>query len=618
MYPFIALAWDSDAPDAAGEAQRLLADVQTALPDYEIGLNANGLAVLVGAVTHDGTRVYHLAQNAGVILGRLFPRDPDEWHADWSWLPSAAQTAEILRTQGQWLIRRMWGSYIAFLKDPGRYDTLVLRDCSGKLPCYRMRHSSVDIFFADPADLCAVGSISLSINWDYVFSFLCMSQVQLRETALDGVTELLAGDCFLRASNGSCKQYCGWSPDAAMQEPLIDRFDAAVHAVRATAIYCVSAWASVYGTILLNLSGGLDSTVVLACLTQSRRRPTVICVNNFGMNGAEDERTYARLAASTASVTLLEVPMFAERQMLDDALEHLPLAAKPTIPGTIGTLGIALVNELAAKYGASSVWTGQGGDHLFLQTTLPVGPLDYAALRGYRLGLLTALRDAARLSRYDYWRIAAALWKENPGSAADGLNRAAGGENSFVAADVRSRASSCRLVHPWTASTQSRPPGQRLQVTALSEVLNRHRPLPGLQRVFEHHPLLSQPLIEQCLRIPSYVHLNAGVDRAVERAAFAALIPQRIANRRRKGQSTFSILEAIHRSGDYVRDLLLGGVLAREGILDRISLEPYLNDQRPVELKSLFPLLSCIAAELWTRNALNSGAKTSPCRVPSD
>jgi hypothetical protein len=58
----------------------------------------------------------------------------------------------------------------------------------------------------------------------------------------------------------------------------------------------------------------------------------------------------------------------------------------------------------------------------------------------------------------------------------------------------------------------------------------------------------------------------------------------------------------VHESSDFLRELLHDGVLIRERIVERDSVEPYLGGSRPMPLE-LFPsLLACVAAEIWARS----------------
>ena len=70
----------------------------------------------------------------------------------------------------------------------------------------------------------------------------------------------------------------------------------------------VHAWASCYDHMLLSLSGGLDSSIVLACLKDAPSRPRVTCFHYYPLGADLDERAYARAAAAKAGLELLERP----------------------------------------------------------------------------------------------------------------------------------------------------------------------------------------------------------------------------------------------------------------------------------------------------------------------
>lgn len=335
------------------------------------------------------------------------------------------------------------------------------------------------------------------------------------------------------------------------------------------------------------------------------------CVNRYGAEPFEDERLYARAAASKAGTRLVEFPFFYDSSLINETIFEFPRTTKPTIPGVFANLDVTLRNDIAKECGAISSWTGQGGDHLFMQTRRTIGAQDYLALKGVGAGLLQAIRDAAGVSRQPYWMVLRSLTSKTVGSAAGSLNVSGDPKATFLTHCAQSSLSIEYLSHPWTADAGQLAPGRQLQVAALSEVLNRHRPFPGLESVYEHHPLLSQPLIELCLRIPSYVHLRGGITRAVERAAFRDCVPPEILAREQKGQSTPSLLDIVHRSEAFVRELVLDGILAREKIVDRRMIEPYLRHERPIEIQKIFPLLSCISAELWAQTWKASANKTA-------
>ena len=97
-------------------------------------------------------------------------------------------------------------------------------------------------------------------------------------------------------------------------------------------------------------------------------------------------------------------------------------------------------------------------------------------------------------------------------------------------------------------------------------------------------PLLSQPLVELCLRIPTYVLIRSGRDRALARRAFANDLPAEIIARYAKGRADHHSRNILDANLAFVRELLLDGALVQKGLLNRTNLELYLTrtDRLPI------------------------------------
>jgi asparagine synthase (glutamine-hydrolysing) len=605
------LAFISDPADgkATAASRQLLSDAQCSRFIWKNVFCQPGLTVLERHPFTGSLDAQLLPKGAGVVLGRVFPKNLERWTPGWAWEVTENEVDAIIQTQGRSMIDKIWGGYIAFLYDSSKRGVYVARDCSGKIPCYRMQHFGVDIVFSDLDDVRALNLPAFTINFNYVTAFLSASQLQIRDCGLNGVAELLAGDCF-KVESGHRSQFSLWNPVRMFELPQIDDFDAAAAEVGLTFQRCVDAWASAFGRIAVSLSGGLDSGVVLGCLRRARNPESLVCINRYGPGDGEDERVFARAAAEAAGVELKDFPFFPNNASFSASVYKCALTAKPTVPWAFANLDIDYHRSLAGDHTIDSVWTGQGGDHLFLQTRSPLGARDYLELNGFNRGLLQAVKDTRRLSGEPFLTTIHTLTSRSI-TAGNGLNALTRSKSVFLCSDAQSCISDEYPVHPWMSGTEHLPPGRRFQVAALTEVLNRHRPPPGFQSAYELHPMLSQPLVELCLRIPSYVHLRAGVTRAVEKAAFRDVVPAEILAREQKGQSTPSVLECLHRSEAFVRELLMDGFLAREKIFDRRAMEPFLNHRRPMRLTDTFPLVSCIAAELWVRTWVNAGVSCS-------
>ena len=124
-------------------------------------------------------------------------------------------------------------------------------------------------------------------------------------------------------------------------------------------------------------------------------------------------------------------------------------------------------------------------------------------------------------------------------------------------------------------------------------------PAPG--EVAALHPLLVQPILEACLRIPTWLWLRGGRDRAVARAAFRGLLPEATLSRRSKGHLTSLFMAGYLATRPELESLLLDGRLAAAGLLDRDTIREYLRrDGRPDDADYM-RLLDLSSAETWLR-----------------
>ncbi len=123
------------------------------------------------------------------------------------------------------------------------------------------------------------------------------------------------------------------------------------------------------------------------------------------------------------------------------------------------------------------------------------------------------------------------------------------------------------------------------------------------------YPLLSQPLVELCLRIPTYRLIAGGVDRSLARRAFTEELPTQIVQRRSKGGINTLSTRILDANLPFLRETLLDGYLVREGILDRGRLERTLSgrpDPTSVEYNEI--LHEYLSIEAWLRRG--HGLKT--------
>ena len=93
-----------------------------------------------------------------------------------------------------------------------------------------------------------------------------------------------------------------------------------------------------------------------------------------------------------------------------------------------------------------------------------------------------------------------------------------------------------------------------------------------------------------------------GRDRAVARAAFAGRLPADVIWRRGKGRMEALCAAAYMRQRAQLRDLLLGGRLADEGLLNRSAIEAYLARDLSDGEFDYFRLIEIGDVERWVRS----------------
>lgn len=601
MFRFIGISWTpaSDAQSAKAESigQRLCAD-----GNWQPALHIAGLRVFTTGHRAGINGIHPLGPNRGVVLGRVFRRHASAFRAAEPFSFSAQESDKIIRTDGRALVEQYWGRYVAFLpssEGPGR----VLRDPSGTLPCFRVSSEGVGVVFSWLEDWLACDvEARLDTSWEAIAFQLLLGQPGGVETALKGVSQVLPGELTPFGMPGQSSDR-HWNP-VAIASPACDPDpDRAAQQLHDTVAMCAQAWGATYERILLRLSGGVDSAILLSALCRSRPPHSVTCINYYSRGASSDERAYARLAAQLAGARLIE----RERDS-SFRLETVLNVARTPAPGCyLGRMGTGPMDmDAAGLCGAQAMFTGSGGDQLFyeLRSTWPAA--DSLKRQGLGRHFVAAALDAAHLGRVSFW---AALRRafEDQSFAGDPL----AGLGRYVtlasqdAADLATRHAH-RFLHPLLHAAAGLPIGKYHQ---LAEIITPPEYFDPYLRGASPEvvaPLRSQPLMELCLELPTYTLTRGGRGRALARHAFSAEIPLEIANRQSKGSIDEHINLALQRHLPLARELLLEGRLAGAGLLDGQRVEAALSGMPSATETYASEIHNCIAIEAWLQRVTAS------------
>jgi asparagine synthase (glutamine-hydrolysing) len=559
MYRYVALIWNAADPAATTVANLIAARLRATSAAWQRVFDADNVTLFHSGVGGGACETRLLERSAGAICGTLFPRE--------------SQPARV--SDCRTLLERYWGRYVALLRDATTGAVSVLRDPTGTLPCFVTHHKGVNIVFSDLESCLALGLPRFSINWKFIAAYVPYSALQIRSTGLNEVTEIQPGEC-VRFGRGTLHRELLWSPLDAPRRGLIEDPATAIAAVRETVRNCVHSWASVHDSVVHNLSGGLDSSIVLSCLMDAPIRPQVTCLHYFAPASGEDERKYARLAASHCHAELVECPLDPARLELERLL-HIRYTPRPWF--YIYDLEQGPVeSRVAAERAATAIFSGSSGDGLFVQARAELAVADYLRNRGVSLPVLQVALNAARITRTSVWPIlrrGISRHLERP--VRNGLSEMDVVRTLVPHAVFEAARNDDSLIHPWLADIQGIPPGLRWHILSVSIPPAFYNTSDRAMEVERTPVLFSQPLIELCLRIPSYVWISGGRDRSLARDAFARDLPAVIVRRTQKGAIDRHNRKLMDRNEAFLREMLLDGLLVKEGLLDRSRLERLLS-----------------------------------------
>ncbi len=574
MFRFLACVWD-ETNTAAAVAARSIAQRLDERSTWTVALSAQGLQVHHSAPTH-ASGAHQLDGLCGVVLGTLFSRSPGGASIRAPAMLTAADTRDIVSSRARSLVRRYWGRYVAFVRDPSTGMRWILRDPTGALPCFTAEFRGVTVYFCDLEDYfqLKLHAGAISVNWASIGQGLCQpGGPRTHVTGLSDVLRVLPGECEEWGPSLHGKRLY-WNPGLVAADVIEDPARATV-LLRESALDGVQALAGCHDSIVLAI-GGLDSSIVLACIKLGHRRPRVTCLNYYSPGIRSDERNYVQEMADRFECELMIQPR--NPQLSLEPLRRV--RAAPNADNYLYFLEASPVEgALASRVSATAIASGFGGDQLFGRTA-PFATLDYLSRNTCPFLLPKIAYDQALRERDSVWRILRRALVARVNGRIWNPCRQVGAYRPLLRPEVIESvkhgglAVSPFLTQAMRDSVQSRVPNGKLD--HLEQMLVSppfHNPLSPEGGPEQWALLFCQPLIETCLRIPTDILTHGGWDRAIARSAFRGDLPRSVVNRRAKGGFSAHTKDVLLGNLPFARGLLLDGNLVKQGILDAAGLE---------------------------------------------
>lgn len=492
----------------------------------------------------------------------------------------------IVEGCGEWAIRNLWGNFLLFWSDDDA--TYLLRSPMTGPAIFQVARNRRDGDAATPSS-CAFTDLAIARALGFALDRIDPAAVDARlrflslrspPCELAGVNEVLPGEVARLGAAG--RFAASWSPWRFVERPPRNPEP---DALRDVVSRTISAWSGRFERIQLELSGGIDSSIVAACLAGRSRPWRGFTLATSDPDG--DERPYARAVAERIGVSLGE----GFRPPAGDPIAPLPnLRVRP---GGFGLLGPsdAVYLEAARAYGAEAILTGTGGDNVFGYITSTAPILDALRFAG-PFEAWRAARDLSRLANDNIWKalgysarrmiVTPPLWPVDASLLSD-------------------RYAGTRPIHPWVDTARRVAPGQqhyalRLLVSQpFVDGFDRALALPMIA------PLLSQPIVEFTLGVPSWHWGEGGLNRAFARRAFAGDLPRKVIERTSKGRILSAYLPAYEQYRVALRPFLLDGWLAGERLLDLDAIDMLLSGRERADATAMARILGFADMERWAR-----------------
>jgi len=327
--------------DSVGMAQRRLAVIDLVTGDQPFRLE-DGSALIANA------EIYNYIE--------LRKELPD---ADFSSQSDCEVALHLYAREGDKFANRLRGMYAIAIHDPGERRLLLSRDPFGIKQLYYAEGPFGFAFASEPQALLASGIVAADVRPEAAMELLQLQFTTGRETIFPGIYRVLPGETLIVESGRIARRLRRSSlpegpPEEVDEATALARLDAAL-----TDSVGIHQRSDVpYGMFL---SGGIDSSAVIALMAKLNDYPVRAFTVGFSDTSAVDERNHARAVAAAVGAEHIEVD-FTEQ----DFWNTLPQIAR-VMDDPVADYAELPTYKLASVAGQDFkvILCGEGGDELF-------------------------------------------------------------------------------------------------------------------------------------------------------------------------------------------------------------------------------------------------------------
>jgi asparagine synthase (glutamine-hydrolysing) len=504
-----------------------------------------------------------------------------------------------------------------------RGDLFIARDHLGVKPLYYAEVKAGFLFASEIKSLLRHRELSREIDPVALHQMLAYLWTPAPRTMLAGVKKLEPGAALI-VSSGKVKRhwshytipYDGTTDSRSSQEIAADISESLATAVRRQLVADVPVGAF--------LSGGLDSSAIVAMMCRNRPASEIVCFSigfkdESSVEGNPSDMPYARKVARHLGVNLHEVRI--DPSAIDRLDQMLWLLDEPQAdPAPINAW---LIAERSRAMGIPVLLSGAGGDDLFsgyrrhwaLQferrwSWLPQGlrngiqsSAQTAASGGNRWQSNVTLRRLAKMFAYagedsDH-RLAAYFWWST-----EQVRRAL--YTPEFAERTASVDTAAPLLHSLQSINNERNPLQRMLYLEARHFLADHNlnytDRAGMAEGVEIRvPFLDLDLVHLATRVPAKFKQRGRIGKAILKQALQPYLPREVIYRPKSGFGVPLRRWLREELRERVDDTLQASSLQRRGFFEPAAVQRLIELDRKGAIDGSYTIFALVCFELWCR-----------------
>ena len=518
---------------------------------------------------------------------------------------------------GEACLEQLRGMFGFAIWDNVRRELFVARDRLGIKPLYYTECDGDFVFGSEIKAILENPSVNPTMDLESLSLYLSLKYVPAPRTLFAGIHSLQPGH-FLRISKGRIEIKRYWDISFSKPERVLSEQEYADQLLEllreSTRLHLRSDVP--FGAFL---SGGVDSSTIVALMSEQLQSPVKTFSVGFGGEGIQDELPYAQQVANKFGCEhhTLKIKSDDFLRYAEDVLWHLdqPIADQATV-------ATHMVAKLARQH-VKMVLTGEGGDELFagyarysgeryskwfsrLPSSIAKGMRTATAtLPGLRRGKIAmgALTIKDEATRFANWF---------PMFGDDAKQQLLIGQSESVQAGAASVFSS------QLANCDARSPLDRMlyadsKLWLPDYLLLRGDKLTMANSLEARVPLLDHKLVEFAARLPASMKLRGSQRKYLLKKVARRLLPAEIIDRKKQGFPIPIERWLRKEARPMMQDLLSTETLNRRGLFNVPFVERLVREHVSGYSDHSTKLWGLMSIEMWTRKFIERDGGYSGC-----